>query len=155
MATRFPIPIEQSPNDKRSYRLITLTNGLEAMLIHDASTDKAAVSMSVGVGHLSDPVSSHIQKLYRVLILSPSYKDELPGLAHFCEHMLFLGTEKVRNKFLSLSPEAIQLIYLTLNSILSNQNIRPFSLRTLVVVMRIHQRMRRIIILMSILLLYL
>ena len=22
--------------------------------------------------------------------------DELPGLAHFCEHMLFLGTEKVR-----------------------------------------------------------
>jgi len=21
--------------------------------------------------------------------------DELPGLAHFCEHMLFLGTEKV------------------------------------------------------------
>jgi len=21
---------------------------------------------------------------------------ELPGLAHFCEHMLFLGTEKVR-----------------------------------------------------------
>jgi len=26
--------------------------------------------------------------------------DDLPGLAHFCEHMLFLGTEKVRiNKF--------------------------------------------------------
>ena len=24
--------------------------------------------------------------------------DELPGLAHFCEHMLFLGTEKVRLK---------------------------------------------------------
>ena len=21
--------------------------------------------------------------------------DDLPGLAHFCEHMLFLGTEKV------------------------------------------------------------
>lgn len=60
MATRFPMPIEQSPNDKRSYRLITLTNGLEAMLIHDALTDKAAVSMSVGVGHLSDPVSSFL-----------------------------------------------------------------------------------------------
>ena len=28
------------------------------------------------VGHMSDP-------------------DDLPGLAHFCEHMLFLGTEKV------------------------------------------------------------
>jgi len=29
-------------------------------------------------GYMSDPV-------------------DLPGLAHFCEHMLFLGTEKVRN----------------------------------------------------------
>ena len=29
----------------------------------------------VGVGHFSDP-------------------EEIPGLAHFCEHMLFLGTEK-------------------------------------------------------------
>lgn len=24
--------------------------------------------------------------------------DELPGLAHFCEHMLFLGTEKYPNE---------------------------------------------------------
>lgn len=23
--------------------------------------------------------------------------DDIPGLAHFCEHMLFLGTEKVGN----------------------------------------------------------
>ena len=23
--------------------------------------------------------------------------EDLPGLAHFCEHMLFLGTEKVLN----------------------------------------------------------
>ena len=52
---------------------MTLGNGLEALLISDATLDKAAVSLSVGVGHLSDP-------------------DDLPGLAHFCEHMLFLGT---------------------------------------------------------------
>lgn len=32
-------------------------------------------------GFLSDPVN-------------------LPGLAHFCEHMLFLGTEKVRAQFI-------------------------------------------------------
>lgn len=37
---------------------------------------------------------------------SLSDPDELPGLAHFCEHMLFLGTEKYPceneyNKFLS------------------------------------------------------
>ena len=24
--------------------------------------------------------------------------DEVPGIAHFCEHMLFLGTEKVKLK---------------------------------------------------------
>ncbi|ORY54263.1 Metalloenzyme, LuxS/M16 peptidase-like protein [Leucosporidium creatinivorum] len=53
--------------------MITLSNGLTALLIEDPKTDKAAVAMSVGVGHLSDP-------------------DDLPGLAHFCEHMLFLGT---------------------------------------------------------------
>ncbi|GAA5931722.1 uncharacterized protein JCM15063_001550 [Sporobolomyces koalae] len=71
----FLAPIEQSPNDHRQYRLITLRNGLTAMLISDPKTDKAAASLSVQIGHLSDP-------------------DDLPGLAHFCEHMLFLGTEK-------------------------------------------------------------
>lgn len=36
---------------------------------------QAAAAMEVAVGQFQDPV-------------------ELPGLAHFCEHMLFLGTEK-------------------------------------------------------------
>ncbi|KII85853.1 hypothetical protein PLICRDRAFT_165360 [Plicaturopsis crispa FD-325 SS-3] len=67
--------IEQSPNDDRQYRLVVLRNGLEVLLVSDAQTDKAAACLSVGVGHLNDP-------------------DDLPGLAHFCEHMLFLGTEK-------------------------------------------------------------
>ncbi|KAK4053128.1 metalloprotease [Microbotryomycetes sp. JL201] len=55
-------------------RLLTLENGLRALLISDKSTDKAAAALSVNIGHLSDP-------------------DDLPGLAHYCEHMLFLGTE--------------------------------------------------------------
>lgn len=38
-------------------RLIVLRNGLEALLVSDPTLDKAAVSCSVGVGHLSDPVS--------------------------------------------------------------------------------------------------
>ncbi|GAA98082.1 uncharacterized protein L969DRAFT_85999 [Mixia osmundae IAM 14324] len=67
--------IEKSPNDDRDYRLIRLANGLEVMLISDPQTDKAAASISVRVGHLSDPA-------------------DLPGLAHFCEHLLFMGTEK-------------------------------------------------------------
>ena len=44
--------------------------------------------------------SSHLDNLVHTLpmFLSGSMKDpdNLPGLAHFCEHMLFLGTEKVK-----------------------------------------------------------
>ena len=45
------------------------------LLVSDGNADKAAAAMDVAVGHASDP-------------------PELPGLAHFTEHMLFLGTEK-------------------------------------------------------------
>ncbi|WP_251976950.1 insulinase family protein [Salinicola avicenniae] len=64
----------QSPNDHREYRAITLDNGLEALLISDPAADKAAAAMDVSVGSDNDP-------------------DDMPGLAHFLEHMLFLGTE--------------------------------------------------------------
>ncbi|GAA6044580.1 A-factor-processing enzyme [Rhodotorula toruloides] len=67
--------IEKSQNDDRVYRLIMLENGLEALVVSDPKTDKAAAAMDVKVGHLSDP-------------------EDLPGLAHFCEHLMFMGTEK-------------------------------------------------------------
>ncbi|KAI0076466.1 insulin-degrading enzyme [Panus rudis PR-1116 ss-1] len=67
--------IERSENDDRDYRLIRLENGLEAIIIQDAGADKAAASLDVAVGHLHDP-------------------DDMPGLAHFCEHLLFMGTEQ-------------------------------------------------------------
>eukprot|EP01006_Ploeotia_vitrea_P044505 TRINITY_DN66835_c8_g9_i1.p1 TRINITY_DN66835_c8_g9~~TRINITY_DN66835_c8_g9_i1.p1 ORF type:complete len:1085 (-),score=521.06 TRINITY_DN66835_c8_g9_i1:2330-5323(-) len=65
----------KSAEDEREYRIVTLSNELQVMLISDPETDKSAAAMDVHVGHFSDP-------------------DDLPGLAHFCEHMLFLGTEK-------------------------------------------------------------
>eukprot|EP01117_Protostelium_nocturnum_P010127 TRINITY_DN3613_c0_g1_i2.p1 TRINITY_DN3613_c0_g1~~TRINITY_DN3613_c0_g1_i2.p1 ORF type:complete len:877 (+),score=261.82 TRINITY_DN3613_c0_g1_i2:61-2691(+) len=62
--------------DDRNYRYLRLReNGLKVLLISDPNCDKSAACMNVGVGHLSDPV-------------------DFPGLAHFLEHMLFLGTEK-------------------------------------------------------------
>lgn len=64
-----------SPEDKRHYRGLELVNNLKILLISDPTTDKSAASIDVNVGHLNDP-------------------KELPGLAHFCEHMLFLGTKK-------------------------------------------------------------
>lgn len=66
---------EKSPQDKREYRVITLPNKLRAILVHDPEAQKSSAGMNVAVGHFSDPA-------------------ELPGLAHFLEHMLFLGTEK-------------------------------------------------------------
>lgn len=66
--------IKQSPNDQREYRSLLLENGLKVILVSDISTDKAAASLSVNVGSGDDP------------------KDR-EGLAHFLEHMLFLGTK--------------------------------------------------------------
>ncbi len=67
--------IEKSPNDEREYRAIILDNGLKVTLVHHADTDTAAASMDVATGAGSDPA-------------------DRAGLAHFLEHMLFLGTEK-------------------------------------------------------------
>ncbi|EDX11226.1 insulin-degrading enzyme isoform X1 [Drosophila simulans] len=67
--------IEKSLQDTRDYRGLQLANGLKVLLISDPNTDVSAAALSVQVGHMSDPTN-------------------LPGLAHFCEHMLFLGTEK-------------------------------------------------------------
>ncbi|XP_042422587.1 insulin-degrading enzyme-like 1, peroxisomal isoform X1 [Zingiber officinale] len=61
--------------DKREYRRIVLANSLEALIISDPETDKAAASMNVSVGSFSDP-------------------DGLEGLAHFLEHMLFYASKK-------------------------------------------------------------
>ncbi|MFN2286757.1 MAG: insulinase family protein [Chromatocurvus sp.] len=65
----------QSPNDDYAYRLVTLENGLHALLISDPDTRKAAASLDVMVGSGDNP-------------------PDREGLAHFLEHMLFLGTEK-------------------------------------------------------------
>ncbi|MFP8965924.1 insulinase family protein [Pokkaliibacter sp. CJK22405] len=67
--------IIKSPNDHRQYQSLTLPNDLQVLLISDPKTDKAAVSMDVNVGSADEPTA-------------------VPGLAHFLEHMLFLGTKK-------------------------------------------------------------
>ncbi len=72
-----PITLQpvQSANDERQYRYITLDNGLRALLISDEKSEKSAASLDVYVGSAQNP-------------------RERAGLAHFLEHMLFLGTDK-------------------------------------------------------------
>jgi nardilysin len=111
----FDVSSTKADSDKKAYRLIALASGLRCLLIHDPDstagsvgahhdeTDdeseddgledsgsdsdgseesrddsglkKAAVAMAVGVGSFADP--KHCQ-----------------GLAHFTEHMLFMGSSK-------------------------------------------------------------
>lgn len=68
--------LEKPSLDKRSYRYVELPNKLEALLVHDAETDKSSASMNVNVGSYSD-------------------ENDMPGLAHAVEHALFMGTKKV------------------------------------------------------------
>lgn len=76
--------VKISFNDKRAYRHITLPNDLQAILINDPDTEKSAACCDVRVGSLLDPPNAH-------------------GLAHFLEHMLFMGTEKypIENEYSS------------------------------------------------------
>ncbi|CAG7816471.1 unnamed protein product [Allacma fusca] len=68
-------PVVKSPLDTREYRALLLSNKLKVLCCSDSTTDKSAASLSVAAGSMNDP-------------------ENVPGLAHFCEHMLFLGTKK-------------------------------------------------------------
>lgn len=69
------IPILNPNLADRQIRKLRLQNGLEALLISDPNTPQSGAVLTVEVGSWADP-------------------NEYPGLAHFLEHMLFLGTKK-------------------------------------------------------------
>ncbi|MCZ2723360.1 insulinase family protein [Marinomonas sp. 15G1-11] len=67
--------INKSNNDQNTYKSLQLENGLRVLLVSDPIAEKSSASLSVNVGSYQDPKQQE-------------------GLAHFLEHMLFLGTEK-------------------------------------------------------------
>lgn len=67
--------IHKNPNDHRELQSFKLTNDLSVLLISDPNADKAAAALNIAVGSNADPEGRQ-------------------GLAHFLEHMLFLGTQK-------------------------------------------------------------
>jgi insulysin len=68
-------PRQAAPNDQSAYRRFVLPNGMKVLLLSDPKLNVASAAVAVGVGSLADP-------------------PQRPGLAHYLEHMLFLGTEK-------------------------------------------------------------
>jgi len=67
--------VVKKPTDLRKYRPLLLPNKLRVLLVSDKSTNRGAAALDVHVGSFSDP-------------------SDIPGLAHFAEHMCFLGTRK-------------------------------------------------------------
>jgi secreted Zn-dependent insulinase-like peptidase len=81
-------PVITSASDSsRIYKHLFLPNGLKALLIADPTADKSAAALDVKIGGAVDP--------------KPYY-----GLAHFLEHMLFMGTENtpLKMSIVSTSP---------------------------------------------------
>lgn len=71
--------IKKSPNDNRDYVFEKLKNGCEIMAIYSPTVSFSIASLLVQVGTYNDP-------------------DNYEGLAHFLEHMIFMGTEKYPNR---------------------------------------------------------
>ncbi|OQR74835.1 nardilysin-like [Tropilaelaps mercedesae] len=118
------MPLIKSENDKRSYRLIELSNGLKAMLVSSAAqqpqsavkrvsldllskyVSKGAISgkpvaSSCGRSHCStnfDEARHRSEKMAAAALVVKvgSFQDpvNIAGLAHFLDHMLLLGSEK-------------------------------------------------------------
>lgn len=61
--------------DHNEYKFIELDNKLQVLMIYDKDADKSAAAMTINVGFYNDP-------------------EDTQGLAHFLEHMLFMGTHK-------------------------------------------------------------
>ncbi|GKY93969.1 hypothetical protein MPSEU_000363800 [Mayamaea pseudoterrestris] len=74
LPTPLPFPIKGDA-DWRNYRCLQLHNGVTLVMVHDAQSKTTAASATVNVGAAADPRS-------------------LSGLAHFCEHMCFLGSRE-------------------------------------------------------------
>jgi insulysin len=75
--------------DDNKYKFIKLDNKMDVLIIYNKETDISATAMTVEAGFYDDPY-------------------EYQGLAHFLEHMLFMGTTKHKqenffNKFINES----------------------------------------------------
>lgn len=87
IADKNDLPLLTPSLQERKTLKMRLANGLEVYLVSDPQAEESAAAVSVNVGSWNDP-------------------KEFPGMAHFLEHMLFMGTqaypdEKAFSQFIS------------------------------------------------------
>ena len=70
--------VNKSPADPREYNTFLLKNGMEVITVSDPELATSAATLSVGVGAFQDP-------------------EEAQGVAHFLEHMIFMGSKKYKS----------------------------------------------------------
>jgi len=68
-------PRLRAPSDQAEFRRLVLPNGLKVLLASDPKFNKSGAALMMPVGQIDDPAARE-------------------GMAHFLEHMLFLGTAK-------------------------------------------------------------
>lgn len=69
------VEVRKPLTDKRSYTYKTFDSGLRVLLVQNPEAQKSSYAVAVEVGSIDDP-------------------EDFQGLAHFCEHMVFLGSKK-------------------------------------------------------------
>lgn len=74
------LPILTPALENRKVEKLILQNGLHVYLVHDPGVEQSAAALCVEVGSWDDP-------------------KEYPGMAHFLEHMLFMGTTAYPQEF--------------------------------------------------------
>ena len=70
--------VNKSPADSREYNSFFLKNNIEVITVSDPELAMSAATLNVGVGFFSDP-------------------EEAQGIAHFLEHMIFMGSKKYKS----------------------------------------------------------
>ncbi len=70
-----PPPPLKAPGDQTAYRRLVLNNGLRVLLVSNPKLNLSSVALAVDAGSFDNPVAR-------------------PGLAHYLEHLVFLGTDK-------------------------------------------------------------
>ena len=70
--------VNKSPADPREYKTFFLKNGMEVITVSDPELATSAATLNIGVGFFQDP-------------------QEAQGIAHFLEHMIFMGSKKYKS----------------------------------------------------------